>query len=130
MPACVEVPETFKTPATDKLPVSLMKAVLIPANVEVAEFWVNDALIVVEPVFETEKKVDVAPVFTISKRSASCPLADLTTSGMELTAVPLVEVASKVRTAFEKGDDVPMVNWFRVLSEVKRERDEIELAVL
>ena len=107
-----------------------------------AVFWVNAPRIVVEdmavnvplmvvlPVLDMEKKVEVAPVFTIWKRSASCPLALRITKGMELTAVPTVEVASTVRTALAKGEVVPMENWLSVLSEVKRLSDETEEAVL
>ena len=71
---------------------------------------VRTPLMVVEPVFDMEKKVEVAPVLTILKRSASCPLALLITRGMELTGVPAVEVASTVRTALVKGEVVPMEN--------------------
>ena len=97
-----------------------------PAKVEVAVFWVNAPrivvedmavnvpLMVVEPVLDMEKKVEVAPVFTIWKRSASCPLAERMTSGIELTAVPTVEVASIVKTALVKGEDVPTVNCLAV----------------
>ena len=61
------------------LPPALMKTVLIPANVELAVFAVScpwtvvDAIavmgprMVVDPVFETEKYVDVAPEFVILK---------------------------------------------------------------
>ena len=69
-------------------------------------------------------------MLTIRKRSANCPLALLITKGMELTAVPAVEVASIVKTALVKGEVVPMENWFKTLSEVKRLSDEMEEAEL
>ena len=76
----------------------------------VEDMAVRTPLMVVEPVFDMEKKVEVAPVFTIWKRSANCPLAERITNGMELTAVPAVEVASTVKTALAKGEVVPMEN--------------------
>ena len=79
-------------------------------RIVVEDMAVNVPLMVVEPVLDTEKKVEVAPVFTMRKRSASCPLAERMTNGIELTAVPAVEVASMVRTAFTKGEVVPMEN--------------------
>ena len=91
---------------------------------------VRTPLTVVLPVLDMEKKVEVAPVFTIWKRSASCPLALLITRGMELTATPLVDVASTVRTALANGEVVPMANWSRVLSEKNLVREEIVEAVL
>ena len=73
---------------------------------------VNVPLIVVEPVLDIEKKVEVAPVFMIWKRSASWPLAERMTKGMELTGVTpeAVVVASTVKTAFANGEDVPTVS--------------------
>ena len=79
-------------------------------------FWVKEPCIVVEapmvmtPKFEMERKVEVAPVLTIRRRSANCPLALLITRGMELTAVPTVEVASIVKTAVLKAEVVPTLN--------------------
>ena len=83
-------------------------------RIVVEDMAVNVPLIVVLPVFDIEKKVEVAPVFTSRKRSASCPLAERMTSGIELTAVPTVEVASMVKTALVKGEDVPTVNCLAV----------------
>ena len=91
---------------------------------------VNTPLTVVEPVLDMEKKVEVAPVFMIWNKSASCPLADLITKGMELTDVPAVEVASTVKTALANGEVVPMVNWSRTLSLVNLVKEEMEEAVL
>lgn len=76
----------------------------------VEDMAVNTPLMVVLPVLDMEKKVEVAPVLMIWKRSASWPLALRITKGMELTAVPAVEVASMVKTAFEKGEVVPAEN--------------------
>ena len=95
--------------------------VVIPANVEEETFAVKIPVMVVEaemvaaPRFEIAKKVEVAPVFVILKRSASCPFADLITRGMELTGVPVVEVASMVKTALVKGEEVPMTTWSPVV---------------
>ena len=89
-------------------------------RIVVEDMAVNVPLMVVEPVLDTEKKVEVAPVFTIWKRSASCPLAERITKGMELTAVPGVEVASTVKTALVKGEVVPTANWLKVLFQYNR----------
>ena len=89
-------------------------------RIVVEDMAVNVPLMVVEPVLDMEKKVEVAPVFTIWKRSASCPLAERMTNGIELTAVPTVEVASMVRTAFTKGEVVPTLNWLKVLFQYNR----------
>ena len=104
--------------------------VLRPARVVVAWLAVSCPVMVVEadtlkglvmveepvtmnsPMLVTVRKVEVAPVLVILKRSASCPLALRMTKGMELTLVPAVEVASTVKTALAKGEDVPTVNCF------------------
>mgnify|MGYP001610636625 CR=1 FL=1 len=65
---------------------------------------------VAAPRLDIARKVEVAPVLTILKRSASCPLAERMTRGMELTAVPTVEVASTVKTAVLKAEVVPTLN--------------------
>jgi hypothetical protein len=134
-PVTARFPEIEAEPPTVRFPVSLIYIVLMPANVEVPVFCVRDPRMVVDApmvveVEVMEKYVDVAPALVTLKRSAICPFAERMTSGIELTGVPAVDVASMVKTALVKGEDVPMVNWVFALSMVKRLAEEMELAVL
>ena len=135
-PVTVKLAAMVAEPPMVKLPVSLIYVAFNPANVVVAVFWVNAPCIVVDapkvaaPRLEMLKNVEVAPVLTILKRSESWPLAERITRGIELTAVPAVEVASTVKTALVKGEVVPMANWSKVLSLKNRVREEIEETVL
>ena len=96
MPFEVVVPETFNAPWMVELEVVIRFAVEIRLVFEMPS-------VVVVPSAPTEKRVDVAPAFTILKRSPVCPWVARMTSG-----IWVVEVDSRVSPAREYGEVVPI----------------------